>query len=294
MRNGLRKLVVFSLAIAATQLVSVVGAQAQPAPLYDVNYGATNNSKQILDVFPASAVNSPLVVLVHGGGWRTQGINPPQTTEAAALQRQGFAVFDINYDQDSATQIAFPMEINDVLLATQWAINHAASYNANPNDIAYIGGSAGGQLAGMAALEAPSTLVGGTVRGVTTLSGPMNLPQRIYDVNNGTATDPSFTKSLTWALGCTPAACTSSQENPWSPAQNVKNSTGAKWLLFNSTAETMPIDQMYTMAYILAAFGASVAFHTVPGTRHSFTYWAALDSDGQGVNSTVYAFISSL
>jgi acetyl esterase/lipase len=295
-----RLALIFGIVALATVALTARGsspawaASAGPAPIDYINYGTTNDPKQILDVYPASVANAPVVVIVHGGGWRTQGVHPPQTTQAAALQREGFAVFDINYDQDSATLSAFPTEITDVLLAIQWAINHTGLYNANPNNITLIGGSAGGQLVGMAALEAPTKLTGGAVKGVVSLSGPMNLPVLVHDVKIGTETNASLIKSVTWALGCVPLSCSAAHDVPWSPAHNVVSSTGARWLLFNSTAELMPTDQMDTMAFVLAVNGASVTTHLVPGRRHSFTYWSALDADGRTVNSTIYAFIKGL
>ncbi|MCW3069602.1 MAG: esterase/lipase, partial [Solirubrobacterales bacterium] len=150
--SGLRAALLLALAMLALAAPSAFGAKvASPfGAVYEhLSYGP--RLAQQVNVFDSGTPNSPIVVLVHGGGWRIQYTLSRFASESMALQQQGFTVFDINYRQDSERRPAFPVEPEDVMLATRWAIDNAASFHGDPRSVFLLGGSAGGQLAGIAA-----------------------------------------------------------------------------------------------------------------------------------------------
>jgi len=252
-------------------------------------------SNQMGDMYPSPVANSPVVVFVHGGGWignsRLQFVN-----EVRYLQAQNISVFNIDYCLDSTTISAFPMEVDDVKLAAQWAIANASQYNGNPSDVILLGGSSGGQLVGMAA-EQLNAAASGTIKGVVTLSGPTNFVSLVQDDYNGQITDTSFAANIPRALGCIikpitttkpENTCSTTTETQWSPALQVNSSNcPAGWQIFNSQNELMPMDQPNAMISALQANNCQVTSQILPGTAHAFGYWSS-------VESSIASFIHSL
>jgi acetyl esterase/lipase len=94
----------------------------------------------------------PLVVFVHGGGWRLD----PEGSEggsgiAAVLQlsRRGYVVAVPAYR--TSVEAKFPAQLLDVKSAIRYAKTHAATYHASLARVAVWGASAGGNLAALVA-----------------------------------------------------------------------------------------------------------------------------------------------
>ncbi len=266
--------------LAAPQLAAArVGGQLRaeistdsPAPILNVPYATASPSEE-LDIYPSATPNSPLVMWVHGGAWHGGDKSLETSGRAAELQSAGFTVFDINYRLDSTLRSAFPMQVQDVNLATKWAIANAAQYNADPTRVTQIGGSAGGQLVGMSA-EDLNAARRGTVRGVVTLSGIFDFQSLVQDAINGTLA-PTFTSDIGMALGCSLSSCTSTRERAWSPSDHVTatDCPSAGWMVFNSDNELVPVDQPAAMTAALQRRKCKVTETILSGTEHAGAYW---------------------
>jgi acetyl esterase/lipase len=183
-------------ALAASRSSS---AQTPQGAIYErVVYGPRPEFDRA-DVFASPTPGSPLVILVHGGGWRLQTGLYFLRKEALQLQAHGFTVVEINYEQDNTTRPAFPIEPEAVVTATRWAVANAATYNANPANVVLVGGSAGGNLVALAA-EQMDTSHPGSVRAVVSLSGPMNFETLVPMVQDGEITNASLITSIYQAL----------------------------------------------------------------------------------------------
>lgn len=91
---------------------------------------------------PQGTKNPPLVVWIHGGGWRAGSKNRPPIR---ALTAHGYAVASISYR--FTDKALFPAQIHDCKAAIRWLRAHAANYGCNADWIAVAGGSAGAHLA---------------------------------------------------------------------------------------------------------------------------------------------------
>ncbi len=110
-----------------------------------------NHSPNVLDIYRPDNNNVyPGIVLVHGGAWRFAGKGKLETT-AKELAAKGYVVANIHYQLSTPTTKSFPEAIIDVKSAIRWFRGNAQTYNLDPNKIAGIGGSAGGNLIAMAA-----------------------------------------------------------------------------------------------------------------------------------------------
>jgi acetyl esterase/lipase len=94
----------------------------------------------------------PLVVFVHGGGWRLD----PEGSEGASgiaavlkLSRRGYVVALPAYR--TSGEAKFPAQLLDVKAAIRYAKTHAATYHASSVRVAVWGASAGGNLAALVA-----------------------------------------------------------------------------------------------------------------------------------------------
>lgn len=110
----------------------------------NISYGADNLQK--LDYWTAASPNSPIVVVIHGGGWFTGDKNgTPYKNAAQLFNNEGYAVVNINYRL--TPNVTYPEHIEDLVCALAWTKNNAASLNGDSGRIALYGHSAGGQIA---------------------------------------------------------------------------------------------------------------------------------------------------
>jgi acetyl esterase len=283
----------FATALLAAAPNALAASLSSPyGPVYErLRYGP--GYRQVTDVFQSASPNSPLVVLVHGGGWRFDFALSQFAPQSKALQAQGFTVFDIQYKPDSETTPAFPMEPNDVMLATRWAIANAASFSADPGKVVLLGGSAGGHLVSLAAEQLDSESPG-TVKGVISLSGPMNFTTLLPMIQDGAITNENFITSVEQALGLgvEPSVFASRSEAEsypatWSPALHVPATQNCpNWMLFNSEAELIPLPQAQEMSSNLAKANCKATLNVLPGSKHAFSYF-------DRVSSAIFSFIRS-
>jgi acetyl esterase/lipase len=252
-------------ALAATRAVTSL-------PVYEyVQYGVS--PEEVANIYPSSRPGSPVVVLVHGGGWRKQRTLSRFENQSQALRADGMTVFEINYDQDSAATPAFPLEPNDIDAATRWAVENAAKYNGDPSRLVLLGGSAGGNLVALAAerLNAASPEL---VKGVVVLSGPANFISLVRMIKEGQITNPSFDFDVYQALGFEPPErLPKAFAEEWSPALHAPNSSCSSWLIFNSEDELIPLSQAQEMYAALQAAKCRATLTVVPGTLHAFEYF---------------------
>lgn len=110
----------------------------------DLAYGEGPN--ETLDVFPATRPNSPVVVFIHGGYWRSLD-KADHSFVAPALLDAGAAVVVPNYAL--CPQVTIPQIVLQTVRALAWTWRHAARYGGDASRISVIGHSAGGHLAAM-------------------------------------------------------------------------------------------------------------------------------------------------
>jgi len=93
----------------------------------------------------------PVVVWIHGGGWKNGSKN---NCPASWLAADGFAVASINYRLTHDAQ--WPAQIDDCRDAVRWLRDNATKYRLNPEKIGAWGGSAGGHLVAiLGTIDAP-------------------------------------------------------------------------------------------------------------------------------------------
>ncbi len=149
---------------------------------YDLTYSEPGGVPLKLDlVRPAEGEGPfPVVVVIHGGGWRggDKAGNRPLLAEFA---RRGYVAVSPQYR--FCPKDVFPAQVHDVKAAVRWLGEHAGEYKIDGERIGAMGFSAGGHLALLLGLTGPEDGLDGPpgaaatprVRAVVNYFGPTDL-----------------------------------------------------------------------------------------------------------------------
>lgn len=115
-------------------------------------YGSADGQQLTMDYYaPKGQGPHPVAIIVHGGGYvRGTSKSGSEAYCADFLAPAGYAVFSINYRL--APKYPYPYMVYDVERAIRFIRHNAAQWDAQPDKIALIGGSAGGFLSNMVGL----------------------------------------------------------------------------------------------------------------------------------------------
>lgn len=124
--------------------------------LADQVYSHAAGSPRLADLYiPAATPDSrpgplPVVIWLHGGGWRFGDRRLAPDLRAFAQHSQ-IALVSIDYRLSDEAK--FPAQVEDVKTAVRWVRSVAGEYSFHPDRIGLWGSSAGGHLAACAALS---------------------------------------------------------------------------------------------------------------------------------------------
>lgn len=171
---------------------------------------AKGSSAQTLDLFlPDSGTGPfPLIVAIHGGAFQFGHKSDGQENPMKAGLARGYAVASINYRLSKEAK--FPAAIQDVKAAIRFLRAQAAQYQLDPNRFAAWGGSAGGNLAALAATSAREPLFHDSALGNSEQSDAVQVAVDWYGPIHFSTMDTQFA-----ALGQTPRmGKTNSERSP--------------------------------------------------------------------------------
>lgn len=139
--------------------------------IQNISYGANSSQKLDLGLPGGRTSATPLVVVVHGGGWAS-GDKTELSWLLNGLKQRGFAVANINYRLTLNTPDNYKMELDDVDSAVQFTLRQASLYTFNGQKLYIVGHSAGGHLS----LAYAYTRNGnGKIKAAGSLAGPTDL-----------------------------------------------------------------------------------------------------------------------
>jgi acetyl esterase/lipase len=129
--------------------------------LRDLEYNRINGTSLLLDLYlPVNAKGPlPVIVWIHGGGWRAGSKNLASNGIQVRQASRGYAVASINYRLSDVAK--HPAQVEDCKAAIRWLSANAVQYNLDTGHIGVWGSSAGGHLVAML----------GTSGGVDSLEG---------------------------------------------------------------------------------------------------------------------------
>ncbi len=212
---------------------------------------------------PDGVASAPGVIIVHGGGWVAGDRRIDVAPLFRPLSEAGFAWFSISY-RLAANAMQFGAAVDDVESAIRFVKSHAAEFHVDPNRIALIGESAGGQLAAMAALRMePDTVV----KAVVGLYAPNDLISLLKTSNYVPVQIRSQVIGKPWEAFVLAALA------KLSPIENVRRNM-PPFLLIHGTADPLvPFQQSEEMCRRMRAVGASCEIYAVAGAGHGIRWW---------------------
>ncbi|MDO8337881.1 MAG: alpha/beta hydrolase [Microcella sp.] len=204
----------------------------------------------------------PAVLAVHGGSWaRGDKSHPTWRTICQWLASSGFVGVSVNYRLAPAHP--YPAAADDVTAAIAWAqdASVAAEHGIDPESIALLGGSAGGNLVSLVGLRSVASDRIEAVDAVVTLSAPL-------DLTVGSAANPVFEPSMLDYLACADRAdCAAAIEA--SPQFAIVRG-GPDFLVVHGTEEELiPVGQATPFALALREAGIRVELALIESSAHS-------------------------
>lgn len=222
-----------------------------------------------LDIYtpkaPAKAGGAPVLIMLHGGGWRAgdKAKGAVGREKAAFFTAQGYLYVSVNYRLSPA--VKHPTHAEDVARALAWVQDHIPNYGGNPGQMALMGHSAGAHLAALVTTDGRYLAKHG--KSPAMIQGVILLDTAAYDIpRNMGITSEGVIKNLIYrnAFGKDPKTWTEA-----SPIHQVK--AGEKlprFLVFYTDRKTSgPISRDFAAA--LRNAGTSAAAVLTKGKTHA-------------------------
>ena len=126
--------------------------------LPDIEYARVGALSLKLDLHRPEQPKTPLLVFVHGGGWRE---GSKQDMPLRALVQAGYAVASVNYRL--SPEARFPAQVHDIKAAIRFLRAQQAQLGIAAERIVIVGASAGGHLAALVGMTNGHTELEGAV-----------------------------------------------------------------------------------------------------------------------------------
>jgi acetyl esterase/lipase len=232
-----------------------------------VSFPTGDGQFEQLDVYlpanPAPPGGRPVLVAIHGGGWRRFDKTEYGRRIASAFVADGYVVVAPNYELSAPDRPTWPVNLEDVQAAVRWVRSNAGALDINPNKIAAIGESAGANLAALLGTSSNQSTGGGVsaaVDAVVAFSTPTDLTT-LYSES------PSAGKAAAQFLGGSPAQVPA-RFIAASPIDQVSPGDPPMLLVHGLQDPLIPTSQSTEMAAALSAAGVRNELFLVPGNHN--------------------------
>lgn len=271
------KLTRFLLLAALVFAPAFTFAQAPTPPLppdtrtvKDIGYVTNGAPAQKLDLYVPAKPAGPLLVWIHGGGWRAgTKANPP----GLAMLAKGVAVASVEYR--FSQEAIFPAQIEDCKAAIRWLRAHAAEYGYDPKRIGVWGASAGGHLVALLGVtgqvkdfdKGENLEQSSAVQCVVDWFGPADFPA--YDPALPTAmVQRENPDSVIAQLFGGPVSQHLELAKRASPVTWVTKEAAPTLIMQGTKDPLVPLDQSQRLADRLKAAGVNVTLDVIDGAGH--------------------------
>jgi len=248
----------------------------------DVTYATVGKKKLLLDLYvPKIEQGSPpLLVWIHGGGWRNGSKN---SCKIISETNRGYAVASINYRLSQ--EAIFPAQIHDCKGAIRWLRANAKKYGYNSDRIGVGGASAGGHLVALLGTSAQVKELEGTVGGnldqssavqaVCDFYGPTDMLAIAKSGRHGT---PFSAESKLLGGIATEKKALAQQASP----ATFVDKTDAPFLILHGDQDPLvPVEQSTSFEKLLTSAGVEVKLIIIKGAKHGGRQFASEENNQQ-------------
>lgn len=220
----------------------------------------------------SSETPTPVVLFLHGGGWRagSRRVFVPTMGDVVdpfdVVTTMGLAVVAADYRLSGEAR--YPAQLDDVRAALAWIRRHAVDHGLDAHRVVLWGESAGAAMAALIALDPDSD-----VAALIDWYGPADLTDA--GVGDSYARDPS-TREAQWLGSALADAPDLSREA--SPISHVHAGAPPTLIAHGLDDSAVPCSQSERFAEALRAAGVQVELDLIPGAGHMWT--GDVDRDG--------------
>ncbi len=213
----------------------------------------------VLAYLPQTNKPAPVVFAIYGGAWQ-RGSSSNDSALNGQLAGEGYAVFALEYRH--APRYRFPVALGDVRSEMSLILHDALAYHIDPQRVAVLGHSSGGELAELVAFER-----GSPVRALISYSGAIDLIKGYYIPPQP---DPIGVRSvISDYLGGPPASAPQAYRAA-SPIMQIRRGLPPTLLIYGARDHVVDVRYARRFRDDLRAQGATVMFLELPWTEHSF------------------------
>jgi len=232
--------------------------------LRDLEYAQVKGVSLKLDLYRPSAMPSapmPLVIWVHGGGWR----NGSKTNcPAAWLATKGYAVASLDFRL--LPEHPWPAQIEDPIAALRWLRQVSGKYGYDASRSAAMGGSSGGHVVALwGTLPLPAE---DKVKAVVDLYGPTDLLTMPPNVLSEKRTRADLAKANGALLLGGVVMDQPEKARAVSALHQVSKDDASFLIMHGMDDPGVPVDQSERLHAALKAAGVESTLKLIPGAGH--------------------------
>lgn len=244
----------------------------------DIAYIEGGDEAQKLDLYlPEKPAEKPLplIVHIHGGGWRAGSKYP---CPVAPMALKGYIVASVEYRFSQKAK--FPAQIQDCQAAIRWLRANSARYQIDPERVAVVGASAGGHLSALVATSGGKKTfpaIGGNedqsdrVQAVCDYFGPTDFTTVVQQAADDSKVRNVFQFNTPGDpySGLTGSDLSdTAKSEAVSPIHYVDKDCPPFLILHGTHDALVPYAQSVELAEALKAKGVEVWLQTLPGSGH--------------------------
>ncbi|WP_339732762.1 alpha/beta hydrolase [uncultured Gimesia sp.] len=255
----------------------------------DLEYANINGKPLLLDLYlPKGVKNPPLLVWIHGGGWRNGDKGRGGKLLAVGINA-GYACASINYRLSG--EATFPAQIHDCKAAIRWLRAHADKYGYDARRIGVGGSSAGGHLVALLGTSGSNKDLEGkvgthldqssSVQAICDMWGPTDFLQMDAHALPGARfkhNDPRSPESL---LIGGPILENKDKVAKANPITYIDKQDPPFLIIHGSKDPLVPVHQSYLLHQALQKKKVPVTLRVVEGAGHGGREFNAPDIDAQ-------------
>lgn len=236
--------------------------------IQDIEYAKHDGVELKLDLYVPKEIKGsvPVIVFVHGGGWKNGSKSSGK--RGAWIVPHGFAIASISYRLTDVGQ--WPDQINDCYAAVRWVRKHASEYGLDGERIGCWGTSAGAHLAALVGTRPypGKEMTSSRVQATADWFGPSELlTMPPNNVGNGRTEEDVASSNGAKLLGATVKDVPKLAKDA-SALDNVSEDD-SPFLIMHGTADPgVPISQSEKLHAALTKAGVPSTFVALEGAKH--------------------------
>lgn len=242
--------------IAIALILPTHALAAEPQVHRDLAYVEPADASRRLDVYaPNDGTDHPVLVWIHGGGWR-QGDKSGVQHKPQAFVDRGFVFVAVNYR--FVPQVTVKEMTGDIAKAIKWVHVHAREYGGTPDTMFVAGHSAGAHLAALVCTD--DGYLKAETLSLSNITGCIPVDTAAYDI-------PGKVKNagpLRSSMSASPFGDNEADMKQLSPVLHVAKDKGIPPFLILHVADR-PDSTAQSRAFAKALVDAGVQAQLVPG-----------------------------